>query len=106
MRVSASRFRIPDVCLISRDQPIERVFTRPPLACIEILSPSDTLTALQERIDDYLGFGVRTVWVLDPIRGRGWIATGQGLVEPSDATFSVAGTPISVSLEDLFADLD
>ena len=31
LQVSASRFRIPDVCVVSRNQPIEPVFTRPPL---------------------------------------------------------------------------
>ncbi|HEY3455788.1 MAG TPA: Uma2 family endonuclease [Bryobacteraceae bacterium] len=40
LRVSATRFRIPDVCVISRNQGIEPVFTKPPLVCIEVLSKS------------------------------------------------------------------
>jgi Putative restriction endonuclease len=39
MRVKATRFRVPDVCLTAIDAPDEQVFTFPPVLCIEILSP-------------------------------------------------------------------
>jgi Uma2 family endonuclease len=35
---------------------------------VEILSPSDTIDQINERIDDYLGAGVALVWVIDPHR--------------------------------------
>src|SRR5580704_5572361 len=41
VRTSASRVRIPDLCLVSRDLPVERVITQPPVVVIEILSPED-----------------------------------------------------------------
>jgi Uma2 family endonuclease len=41
---------VPDICLISLDEPVEQILTRPPIACIEILSPEDTLRRMQERI--------------------------------------------------------
>jgi Uma2 family endonuclease len=69
IRVSASRFRIPDVCVISRDQAIEPVFAKPPLVCIEVLSKDDALRSMQARIDDYRAFGVPNIWILDPYRG-------------------------------------
>ncbi len=53
IRIAENRFRVPDVCLVSLDQPVEQVLTRPPLVCIEILSPEDTLRRMQERITDY-----------------------------------------------------
>ncbi len=58
VQVTSSRFRIPDVCVISRDQPIEQVIVHAALICIEVLSKDDTLRSLQDRIDDYLNFGV------------------------------------------------
>jgi hypothetical protein len=58
IRISATKFRVPDVCLVSLDQPVEQILTKPPLACIEILSPEDTLRRMQERINDYRAFGV------------------------------------------------
>lgn len=38
-RVASTKVRIPDVCVFSRDVPIEQVFTRPQLIAIEVLSP-------------------------------------------------------------------
>src|SRR5215467_2683787 len=34
IRVSQTRFRVPDVTVLRRDQPIEQVFTAPPLIVI------------------------------------------------------------------------
>jgi Uma2 family endonuclease len=39
--VASTKVRIPDVCVFSRDVPIEQVFTRPQLIAIEVLSPED-----------------------------------------------------------------
>ena len=58
IRVSSRRYRIPDVCVIDWNQPIEQVFTAPPLICIEVLSKDDSLRSIRERVDEYLNFGV------------------------------------------------
>jgi len=52
MRISSTRYRVPDICLVSLDDPVEQILTKPPLACIEILSPEDTLRRMQQRVDD------------------------------------------------------
>ena len=106
IRVSATRFRIPDVCVLLRDQPIGPVFTRPPLICIEILSPEDSLRKTQERAGDYLEFGVPNVWILDPVSRKGYICTTEGLVEPEGGVLQVAESPIHVPLAEVFAELD
>ena len=46
LRVSERRVRIADVCLVSRNQPVEQVFTQPPLLVIEILSPEDRISPI------------------------------------------------------------
>jgi hypothetical protein len=33
IRISATKFRVPDVCLVSLDQPVEQILTQPPLVC-------------------------------------------------------------------------
>lgn len=63
IQISPSRFRVPDICIVSLDQPVEQVLTRAPLACIEILSPEDTLRRMQDRIDDYRKLGVTSIWI-------------------------------------------
>lgn len=106
VRVSATRFRIPDVCIISRDQEIEHVFTKPPLVCVEVLSKDDTLRSMQDRIDDYLAFGVPNVWVLDPVSRRAYVCSRQGLREPEDGMLRAPETPIEISLPELFQELE
>jgi hypothetical protein len=40
--------------------------------------PDDTIAAMQDRVDDYLNFGVPNVWVIDPWKHRGWHVTAEG----------------------------
>lgn len=61
IRVSQTRARIADVCLLARSEPAEQVPTRPPLAIIEVLSPEDRISPYEQRIDDYRNMGVRHI---------------------------------------------
>ncbi len=106
VRVAANRFRIPDVCVIQRDRPIEPVFTQPPLLCVEVLSKDDTLRSMQDRVDDYLAFGVPNIWIIDPAKRRAYICSKEGFLEPEGRVLEVAGSPLRIPLDDLFADLD
>ena len=101
MQISATRFRFPDICLVSLEQPVEQILTKPPLACIEILSPEDTLRRMQERISDYHQFGVENVWIFDPATQRGYDCRPNGWLDARE--FSVPNTPIRVVLPDIFS---
>ncbi len=59
-------------------------FTRPPFLCVEMLSPADRMSGMQGRIGDYLSFGVRYVWVLDPQTRKAWIYTSDKIHEVRD----------------------
>jgi Uma2 family endonuclease len=104
IQVGPTRFRIPDVAVFDRAQPIEPVFTRPPLVVIEILSKDDTLRAYVERVTDYLDFGVANVWIIDPATRRAWVADRSGFQER--AVLEVASSPIRLPLAELFAELE
>ena len=80
VQVRATRYRIPDI-VVTLGKPNEQVLTHPPLLCIEILSKDDTISKMNERIRDYLEFGVPAVWVVDPREMRIWIYRGSGLEE-------------------------
>lgn len=101
MRISGTRYRVPDICLVSLEEPVEQILTRPPLACIEILSPEDTLRRMQERVDDYRDFGVPNIWILDPASQKGYDCTSSGFLEATE--FSISGTPITLVLAQLFS---
>ena len=78
IQVAAGRFRIPDLLLIALPVPDEEVFTQPPFLCLEVMSPDDTMSSMQDRLDDYLAFGVRNIWVIDPWKRRAWTITKVG----------------------------
>lgn len=90
VRVSPERVRIPDVCLIRREQATERVLTIPPLAVIEILSPEDRVVRYNERLADYRQMRIPCVWVVDPENRIGydcstnaWLPVGEFRVQNS-----------------------
>src|SRR5260370_37786813 len=101
VQISPTRFRVPDVCLVSLDMPVEQVLTKPPLACIEILSPEDTMRRMQERIADYRQLGIANIWILDPATQRGYNCVPSGWLEATE--FQVANTPIKLVLSEIFA---
>jgi Uma2 family endonuclease len=105
-QVSSSRFRVPDLSVLRADAPKEQILTHPPLIAIEILSPEDRLSRFQDRIEDYLAFGVENIWIIDPERREAYTATASGLLPVRTNEMTVPETPIRVVLSDLFAELD
>jgi len=101
IQISATRFRIPDICLVSLEHVVEQILTKPPVACIEILSPEDTLRRMQERISDYQQFGVRNIWIIDPATQRGYDCRPNGWLDARE--FGVPNTPIRLVLADIFS---
>ena len=106
VQVRPERYRVPDICVLHRDEPFENIVTHPPLLCIEVLSPGDSLRELQERVDDYAAMGVEHIWTVDPTGRRAYIASPTGFVQPQARELTIPGTPIRISLDELFAELD
>jgi Uma2 family endonuclease len=102
MRVSLTRFRVSDVCVFA-DEPEEQIPTKPPMLCAEILSPEDTMTHMQERINDFLTFGVSHVWVLDPRTKRAYDYTAAGMREVKDGVLRTDNPQITVPLAEIFS---
>jgi Uma2 family endonuclease len=92
-RLSASRVRIPDVSVFSRELPVEQLFTRPQLIAIEVLSPEDRHSKMDKKIQNYIDFGVRQVWVVDPTTRTGWDApTATGSAKSDSRSLAVQFT--------------
>ena len=86
-------------------QTIGQIFTSPPHLCIEILSKDDTMVYMQEKIDDYLCFGVPYVWIINPRLRKGYVATKSGIVEAASGILETSDPEIRVPVEELF-DID
>lgn len=105
-KVLSTRIRVPDIVAVRAGVVFGPILDVPPLIAIEILGSEDTLSELQEKIDDYLAFGTENMWILDPIRRRAWTADAEGLHVVESGVLSVAGMPIRVVLSEAFAKLD
>jgi Uma2 family endonuclease len=99
-------FRVPDVLVMRAGDKFERYVTHPPLIAIEILSPEDSVSAMQAKAAEYLAFGVEHIWIIDPERRQAWTATATGLHLVQTGELTVPETPIRVVLGELFAELD
>jgi Uma2 family endonuclease len=102
VQISPSRYRIPDVCVVAGPEPDEEILTAPPMIVVEVLSPEDRVNALQSRIDDYLRFGVRYVWLVDPTATRAWVHTAQGFYESKDLLLRTENPELTLPLREIF----
>lgn len=101
VQVKARRFRVPDVTVLAGPRPATGIITEPPFLCIEILSPSDRVVEMQDRIHDYLDFGVRYVWLIDPKTGLTYVHTASSVQEVKDGILTTKDPDIRVDLSGL-----
>src|ERR1700730_9744809 len=106
LQVSPTRFRIPDVCVYVGEAPKDQIFRTPPFICVEVLSPEDRMSRVQQRIDDYLAFGVQYVWVIDPATRRAWVHTKDIAQEAKDQVLRTENPALTVPLSEIFGGID
>ncbi|HKR26049.1 MAG TPA: Uma2 family endonuclease [Acidobacteriaceae bacterium] len=103
MQVSAERVRIPDLVVV-QSEPQPDIIQQPPLLVIEILSPDDTYSDIEERVADYRSMGVKTIWTIDPKSRTGRMCMGDDW--KSARRLEVPGTAIFAELDELFSYLN
>jgi Uma2 family endonuclease len=90
--------RAPDFAYVSRERAPERWsrhFARfVPDLVAEVVSPTDTYGEVAQKVQDWLDFGVRMVWVVDP-------ATRTVAVHRGGGTFRIYGEEDTLSGEDV-----
>ena len=107
VQVTATRFRVPDVCVVSSGDSIDPILREPPLLCVEVLSSKDSFQRMHERVEEYLAMGVPMVWILDPVRREVWTSTAAfGTQRLSGDELTVPGTRVLLRLADVFEELD
>jgi Uma2 family endonuclease len=101
--VTKSRFRIPDVCLITGAWPSKPgPLVDPPFLAVEVLSPDDRAGDMEEKIADYLACGVKYVWVVNPQTKRAFIHTSESIIEVKDGILRTEEPLIEVPLSEIF----
>jgi Uma2 family endonuclease len=99
MKLSPTRYLIPDVAVFYPDEP-ELVPANPPLIVIEMLSIDDRLGDVREKLEEYRNWGVRHVWLVDP-RSHRFYTCDAGLAEAASLTVPKLG--IEIAPHDLFS---
>jgi Uma2 family endonuclease len=104
VQVGPNRFRVPDVSILDRAQPVEQIITHAPVAVFEILSSEDTVRRLMRKLNDYQAMGIPEIWVVDPeTRVFSRFEDGQLLRRTE---FVVPGRSISFAVSEIEAMLD
>lgn len=103
VQVRKTRFRIPDVTIVPGAKPAESIIRQPPVVAVEVLSPDDRAGDLEEKIDDYLAFGISYVWVINPETRRAYIHTPAGSHEAKGGVLRAESSGIEVPLSEIFA---
>jgi len=106
VQVREDRFRVPDLCILSADAPREQIVRTPPVLCIEILSPADTVQRMRERVRDFLDMGVPQVWLVDPLSRSVILCAGSTMTEQTEGILALTGTSVSIPIADIFLCLD
>jgi Uma2 family endonuclease len=99
VQVAADNFRVPDVTILSRNAPREQIVTQAPLAVFEILSPTDTMTDMLERLADYQQMGIPAIWVIEPKKPSYYLYSS-GQLTPA-ITFELPGTSFQVAMSEI-----
>jgi Uma2 family endonuclease len=100
VQVKATRYRVPDISVLAGAAPPGPILEEPPFLCIEILSRNDRMQEMQERIDDYLSFGVHYVWLIHPRTRRAFVYTSEQVLEVK-GVLRTEGPDICVPLAEL-----
>jgi Uma2 family endonuclease len=101
VRVSPTRVRIPDACLVTPDNNDE-LTQQPPMLWIEIVSPDDRWSGIQTRLADCTTFGVPMIWIVDPYTKQAWTITGAaGAVPVADGMLRYPKLGLEVPLQEI-----
>lgn len=100
-RLSAARYRIPDITVLRKPFVREKLLTRPPYLVVEVLAHGETF----DKLTDYVAFGTENVWAIDPESRRAWTFDREGAHVLRGASLTTNDGKVSVALNEIFANL-
>ena len=107
VQVNPTRYRVPDVCVVSSADPLVPILSRPPLLCVEVLSPEDRFSRTLRRVQEFLAMGVPQVWIIDPNSRDIWTVSGEGNpVQLRGDVLTLPGTPVRITVAEIFEEID
>ena len=108
---SPDHVRAPDVAFVQRER-VEEVgdadeyFPGAPSLAVEVISPTDRLTRVREKVGDWLGHGTLMVIVVNPRNRTVQVHTSDGVTELTEADALDGGDVVpgwSMAVADIFS---
>ena len=97
-KVLPTRFRLPDICVVLGPDGEDQILREPPFLCIEILSKDDRAADIQEKIEEYLAFGVKYIWIINHRNRLAYVHTAAGMTRAEGGILKTADPDIIVPL--------
>lgn len=95
--------RAPDVAFVAKDRLSQgmtgKYFPAAPDLAVEVVSPNDTATQVQDKVQDWLRHGVRLVWVVEPKTRTVTIFRPDGSANVLQSTDTLSGEDVLVGFE-------
>jgi Uma2 family endonuclease len=103
MRVTPTRYRVPDLIVFKACEPEGRVITQVPYIVIEFISRSDRAEDLEDKLHEYLDLGIPNIWLLTPRTRRAVVHTSDAAREVKDSILRTQDGEIEIPLAEIFA---
>ena len=103
IQITPTHYRVVDVC-VTEGEPPEQIFTAAPLICIKFSSRKDSLSELQEVVDDDVSLGVPYVWIINPWKRTAYIGSTHGFDKVADRVLRT-GSPhpeLEIPVDELY----
>ena len=100
-QVRATRFRLPDVCVLLRALKTN-ILLEPPFVAIEILSEDDRMTRVMERLLEFAGIGTPHIWVIDPRLKKIFTFSGNALREVEGEILATDDPRLEITRAEIF----
>ena len=101
--VTGTRFRLPDVCVLLT-APKTRYLLDAAFLVVEVLSESDVMSVVIEKLKEYANKGVPNIWLVDPRLQLVWMYQPPTLVEIEGEGISTADRSVELTRSEIFAE--
>ena len=102
-RIAETAYRLPDVSILPLG-PFDAIQVTPPLIVIEVLSPANSMSDMLRKLEDYEYMRIPNIWIIDPKTRSGRLCRGREMTQTK--RFTVAGMPVYLDVDALFAEFD
>jgi|SRR5580704_15860970 Uma2 family endonuclease len=102
-RVTGTRYRLPDVCVLLVP-PKTRYMLDAPFLVVEVLSERDAMSAVMEKLNEYANKGVQNIWLIDPRLQLMSAYRQPALVEIEGGVISTADGSVELLRTEIFAE--